>query len=105
MKYIIGADIGTSACKTVLMNETGNILSSNTEEYALDTSRFGWIEFDVHKFYQAFIHTYKSCVESARINQQDIAAVGLSGQMVSFIGLDEHAEPVRPMISWMDHRN
>jgi xylulokinase len=105
MKYIIGADLGTSACKTVLMKQNGEIVSSITEEYAMDTSHFDWVEFDIHKFYQTFINTCKNCIEKARINQKDICAVGLSGQMVSFIGLDEHAEPVRPMISWMDHRN
>ena len=43
MNYI-GIDLGTSACKLLLVAEDGNILNTVTNEYPLSFPHSGWSE-------------------------------------------------------------
>ena len=40
--YYIGIDLGTSACKMLLVDEKGQILNEVTKEYALEFPFPGW---------------------------------------------------------------
>ena len=44
MKYVIGIDLGTSGTKTVLFDENGKVISSNTVEYPMYQPNNGWAE-------------------------------------------------------------
>lgn len=47
MSYFIGIDVGTSATKSVLFDETGKIVFSNSSEYELIQPRNGWASNDL----------------------------------------------------------
>ena len=40
----LGIDIGTSACKALVLGKDGNVLASYTSEYGLDQPQPGWTE-------------------------------------------------------------
>jgi len=104
--YFLGVDIGTSSCKAIIIDSEAKVMSSATVEYFLDFSHEGtWAEIDPENWYQAAVKAIKSCVEKAAIAGDKILAVGLSGQMVSLLGLDSEGKPVRPVIMWLDKRN
>ena len=42
--YYIGIDLGTSACKLLLVDEAGRVLRTVTKEYPLSFPRPGWSE-------------------------------------------------------------
>ena len=42
--YFIGIDLGTSAVKLLMMDETGNILQTISETYPINYPRPGWSE-------------------------------------------------------------
>ena len=44
MKYLIGLDVGTSGAKCIMINETGAVIASSTQEYPLSTPKPGWAE-------------------------------------------------------------
>lgn len=44
MSYFIGIDVGTSATKSVLFDETGKIVFSNSSEYELIQPQNGWAQ-------------------------------------------------------------
>ena len=44
MKYLLGLDIGTSATKTVLFDETMKVIASASEEYPMYQPQNGWAE-------------------------------------------------------------
>ena len=44
MNYYIGADLGTSALKMLLVDEKGNILNSVTNSYEVNYPKSGWSE-------------------------------------------------------------
>ncbi len=102
----LGVDIGTSSCKAIIIDSKAKVLSSATVEYFLDFSHEGtWAEIDPEKWYQAAVEAIKRCMEKASVEGDKILAVGLSGQMVSLLGLDSEGAAVRPVIMWLDKRN
>jgi len=106
MAYHLGIDTGTSSCKVALIDSTGKIVGRSSVEYALDYSHEGiWIEFDALKWYSAAVEAVNICMRDSFIKKEEIASVGLTGQMVSLLGLDKNGIPVRPVIMWMDRRN
>ncbi len=106
MAYHLGIDTGTSSCKAALIDSDGKIVSRANVEYSLDYSHGGtWIEFDAVKWYDAAVKAIKICMEESSATKEEIASVGLTGQMVSLLGLDKNGVPVRPVIMWMDRRN
>ena len=45
MAYL-GIDIGTSACKALVLDKDGTVLASSTSDYGLDQPKPGWTEQD-----------------------------------------------------------
>ena len=44
MKYLIGLDVGTSGAKCIMIDETGKVIASSTQEYPLYTPKPNWAE-------------------------------------------------------------
>lgn len=104
MNYLIGIDVGTSATKTVLFDETGNAVCSSSREYPLYQPENGWAEQRPEDWRNAVLETLKSVVEKSGVPAADIAGIGLSGQMHGLVMLDEAGEVIRPSIIWCDQR-
>lgn len=104
MKHLIGIDIGTSGVKTILVDESGQLVATAFEEYRLSTPRPNWAEQDPADWWQATVNTTRDVVSAANVDVASICAVGLSGQMHSSVMLDEKDEVLRPSILWCDTR-
>ena len=104
MKYVIGIDLGTSATKTVLFDEKGNIISSASREYPMQQPQNGWAEQNPVDWYNAAISTLKDIIDNSSADVDDIISLGISGQMHGLVMLDENCEVLRPAILWCDQR-
>lgn len=104
MKYLLGLDIGTSATKTVLFDETMKVIASASEEYPMYQPQNGWAEQNPKDWYNASLHTIQEVLAKSKINPEDVKGVGLSGQMHGLVMLDENNEVIRPSIIWCDQR-
>lgn len=104
MKYLIGIDIGTSATKTVLFDEKCNVMASASKEYPLFQPHNGWAEQEPEDWYDAVITTLGQVVSKSGVSSEDIAGIGLSGQMHGLVMLDEDNAVIRPAIIWCDQR-
>jgi len=102
LKYLIGIDLGTSGTKTILINESGNVVDSATVDYPLIQPQNGWAEQDPELWWQACISTVKQVVSN--INAKDVVGVGLSGQMHGLVLLDGSGVVLRNSILWCDGR-
>ncbi len=102
-QYVMGIDIGTSGCKTLLIDEHGTVAARATEEYPLSTPQPGWSEQDPVHWWQAVKSTVRKAVSGvASVN--DIKGIGLSGQMHGLVALDKDGNVLRPAILWNDQR-
>ena len=59
----IGADLGTSSLKLLLVNDKGEILNSVTRDYPLIFPRPGWCEQDANEWWNAFVPAVKSLLD------------------------------------------
>lgn len=102
-QYVIGIDIGTSGCKTLVIDQHGQIVSKATAEYPLSTPRPGWSEQDPDHWWQAVKTTVGQALQG--INPiEAVQGIGLSGQMHGLVALDKDQTALRPAILWNDQR-
>ncbi len=104
MKYAIGVDIGTSGTKSVLFDQTGKVISSDTIEYPLYQEKNGYAEQEPVDWYNASINSIKKIIDESVVSAEDIVGIGLSGQMHGLVMLDENNEVIRKSIIWCDQR-
>ncbi len=104
-RYLLGLDIGTSGCKSIIIDDTGKIIKSVINEYSLSTPKAGWAEQNPEHWWQAVVLGIKQLLGENSINSKDIAGVGLSGQMHGLVALDKRGSVLRPAILWNDQRS
>lgn len=104
MKYLIGVDLGTSATKTIMMDQNGNIVVSASKSYPLYEPANGWAEQDPHDWRDAVKATIKETVQKSGVNGEDVVGIGLSGQMHGLVMLDKDNEVLARSIIWCDAR-
>ncbi len=64
-----------------------------------------WAEQDPHDWWRASARALRALLAQAGVSGDEVVAVGLTGQMVGLVALDERGEPVRPCIMWNDQRS
>lgn len=105
MQYMIGIDIGTSATKTIMMDETGRVKAQSVRSYPLYQPGNGWAEQNPEDWKKAVLDTLRETVAVAGVPGEDIRGIGLSGQMHGLVMLDENGALLRPSIIWCDQRS
>ena len=100
--YYIGADLGTSACKLLLVGEDGSILNSVTKEYPLRFPCPGWSEQNPEDWWKAVRTGIPELL--AGFDAASVAGIGCGGQMHGLVVLDKADRVIRPAILWNDGR-
>jgi xylulokinase len=100
----LGIDIGTSATKTIAIDDKGTILASASAEYPCDHPRPGWSEQSPGLWWDATKKTVQQVLSSGKFQASDVAGVGLSGQMHGSVFLDSAGDVIRPALLWNDQR-
>lgn len=104
MAYVIGIDCGTSGTKTVLFDECGKVIASDTKEYNLYQPQNGYAEQDPSDWVNAMAETVRSVILKSGISSDKIVGVGISGQMHGLVMLDKDGKVLRNSIIWCDQR-
>lgn len=98
----IGIDLGTSAVKTLLMSEKGEVKKTVSEEYPLLFPKAGWAEQNPEDWYTATIRALRSLLRG--IDKAAVAGISFGGQMHGLVALDKADRVIRPAILWNDGR-
>ena len=102
MKYFIGADLGTSSLKLILTDVNGQIINSVTKDYSVSYPKSGWSEQNAEDWWAALKLGMPELIKD--INGEDVAGIGVAGQMHGLVILDEGDKVIRPVILWNDGR-
>lgn len=105
MKYVLGVDLGTSATKTILVDEEGVTHASAEYSYPMYQPQNGWAEQDPSDWKKAVLTTIRQVVQKAGVKPEEVVGIGLSGQMHGSVLLDEQGEPIGRTILWCDQRS
>ena len=104
MAHVIGIDVSTTATKAVLIDETGAVRGVAIAEYGFEVPRPLWSEQDPALWWTGAAKAIRSVLDETRVRGDDVAAVGLAGQMHGLVLLDARNEVLRPAILWNDQR-
>ena len=100
--YYIGIDLGTSAVKLLLMEESGKICNIVSKEYPLYFPHPGWSEQNPSDWFEKSMEGMKEL--TAGIDRSQVAGIGFGGQMHGLVTLDKEDQVIRPAILWNDGR-
>lgn len=98
MARLIGLDIGTSAAKALVIDDSGNVEKSVERFYPMSIPQPGWTEQNPEDWARAA----RECLDE--LGTDGVAGIGLTGQMHGSVFLDNSGDVVRPALLWNDQR-
>ncbi len=102
MKLFIGIDLGTSAVKLLLVDETGEIRREATREYPLAFPQPGWSEQKPEDWWDGVVSGLQELLDG--VDRSQVCGIGAGGQMHGLVALDAQDAVIRPAILWNDGR-
>ncbi|OCT15059.1 xylulokinase [Paenibacillus pectinilyticus] len=105
MTVLLGIDIGTSSIKSMIMDPLGSVLGFSQVEYNIEIPHTGYAEQHPYVWWDLVCRTIEEAMKQANVSGNNIAGVGLSGQMHGLVALDKDANVLHPAIIWCDQRS
>ncbi|MDK2980603.1 MAG: xylulokinase [Chloroflexota bacterium] len=102
--YYLGIDSSTTATKAILIDGKGRILGVAASEYDYQTPHPLWSEQGPQLWWTAAVDSIRQVVQAAGVDAQQVAGIGLTGQMHGLVIMDEAGQVLRPAILWNDQR-
>ena len=96
----VGIDLGTSAVKLLLMDETGHIHKIVSKEYPLYFPNPGWSEQKPEDWYEQSMAGLKELLSEC--DKSKVAGISFGGQMHGLVILDSDDNVIRPALLWND---
>src|SRR5579859_2360978 len=98
--YWLGLDLGTSSLKALLVSSSGEVSARASVSYASELGPHGEAEQDP----LAYLDAARRAIAACAATEVELNGVGLAGQTPTLVLVDAEAEPVRPALTWQDHR-
>jgi len=103
MKLFLGIDLGTSACKALVVDGRGRELALASREYPVHEPGPGLQEQDFGEVFQGMVSATRQAVSG--IERKRIAAISFSAAMHGFMPVDKNSRPLMRMLTWADGRS
>ncbi len=101
---LLGIDVGTQGIKGVLFSEKGQCLASEFIPSQLHRPDSLTVEENPEYQFESSCQVIKRCIKKAKVNKNDIRAIGIDGQMAGVIGVGKDGKHITPYDSWLDMR-
>ena len=101
---IIAHDLGTTGNKASLHTDDGKMLQHCTVPYPAHFASGGVAEQNPMDWWEAVGQATRKLTQMANVSANEITGIGISGQMMGAIFLDENYNPTRDAIIWADFR-
>ncbi|MHC1771741.1 MAG: xylulokinase [Flexilinea sp.] len=105
MNFLLGIDLGTTSLKVSLYSESGQRIGSESFEYPLLVPQPGYAEQDPPEWWDALVKACHKLKDAFPKEFQNVAGIGICGQMHTQVYLDAHGHNLCPAITWMDQRS
>ena len=88
----IGVDLGTSAVKLLLMDESGKVLNIVSKEYPISFPKPGWSEQNPYDWYDACMEGMKELLDGQ--DESTVGGISFGGQMHGLVILDKAKDEI-----------
>lgn len=102
-EYLLGIDIGTSACKLAVFCRDGSVAAQAVEAYPVYYPAEGWAEQDPQDWYQAVCKGIRRLLAEG-ISPAQITGVGIDGQSWAAVAIGSEGDPLCRTPIWLDTR-
>lgn len=104
MPYLMGLDISTTGAKALIIDENGNVMAVANTPQPISQPKPLWSEQNPSDWWDGIANSIREALTESKLSGEDIAAIGLTGQMHGLVLLDENGAVLRPSILWNDQR-
>src|SRR6185503_7341872 len=104
MTLLLGIDLSTTGAKALLVDPEGRVVGSATTPLTLSSPHPLWSEQEPREWWEATANSIARVLAETNVSGDDIAAIGLTGQMHGLVVLDDERQVLRPAILWNDQR-
>ena len=104
MTYLMGLDISTTGAKALIIDESGAVIAVANTPQPISQPKPLWSEQNPADWWAGISASIRSALAQSGLTGDDIAAIGLTGQMHGLVLLDDQGEVLRPSILWNDQR-
>lgn len=102
MSSYLGIDLGTGSAKAALIDGDGRRLGGAAADYQHEADRGGQREANPERWWAAVVKAVRQTLTVTRADE--VAAIGVTGQMHGVVLCDALGRPLRPAITWADSR-
>lgn len=104
-KYIVALDQGTTSSRSVVINESGEIIAINQQEFEQIFPQHSWVEHNPEEILQSQLTTLKKVIQQANIHPSEIVGIGITNQRETTVVWNKKTgKPIYNAIVWQDKR-
>lgn len=101
--YLLGIDIGTTACKTVLFDFKGRPIAEASTEYSVLYPKSDWAEQDADAWWNATRANVRRILRKLG-NSEKIVGIGVDSQREAVVPIDPRGNALGNSLIWLDRR-
>jgi xylulokinase len=102
-QLVLGIDCSTTACKALVFDSQGKVISAGRESIPTANPIPGWFEQCAGDWCTALLGAIRQAV--AEIDSKKLAALCITHQRETFVPVDPKGIPIGPAIVWLDERS
>jgi xylulokinase len=102
--YLMGLDVGSSACKAAIFSFSGEPVSLAKREYPMYHPEPAWSELNPDEVWSNLVACIKESLQTAQIDSENVVSLSVSSQGEAMIPLDQSGKWLYPAIHAFDNR-
>jgi len=103
--FVIGIDLGTGSCKTVLLDVSGKILGLASAFYEANSVSSKWTEQDPESLFNGLLVSLSKVLHSPGVNPKHCIGISIGGALHSLMAINHDNRPLSGVITWADRRS
>ena len=102
--YLLGIDLGTSACRAVIFTLEGKKISKASMEYPVYHPQPRWAEQKPLEWWNATVKVIQESIRKANIKGEEITGLSIASQREAIVPISKEGRELYNSIIWLDNR-
>ena len=105
MTYLLALDQGTSSCRSIVFDPSGQTVAMAQKELTQIYPQPGWVEHDALEIWRLQLATTREALAQAGISASEVTALGITNQReTTLVWNRKTGQPIHHAIVWQDRR-